>query len=170
MWLIISKACSLNKGKKGTRRERHSKISGVSKPQFKFKSKPCFQTIQTKGKRRIRKKKRKKKKRKSHFNSTLPIFQRFFLSSLKRKEKKKKKPKIQQTLSLLSHRSVRSPKSRARVSAFNDQKFRPFLFLQKDRSETKRHYSELRSLSLSLTELCDLPKEISTTFSHTIVL
>ena len=142
----------------------------MSKPQFKFKSKPYFQTIQTKGKRRIRKKKekRKKKKIKSHFNSTLPIFQRFFLSSLKRK--KKKKPKIQQTLSLLSHRSVRSPKSRARVSAFNDQKFRPFLFLQKDRSETKRHYAELRSLSLSLTELCDLAKEISTTFSHTIVL
>ena len=66
----------------------------MSKPQFKFKSKPYFQTIQTKGKRRIRKKKKKKKKkRKSHFNSTLPIFQRFFLSSLKRKKKEKKNRK-----------------------------------------------------------------------------
>ena len=169
MWLIISKACSLNKGTKGTRRERHSKISGVSKPQFKFKSKPCFQTIQTKGKRRIRKKKEKRKKEKVISIPHFPFSNVSFYLQLKEK-KKKKKPKIQQTLSLLSHRSVRSPKSRARVSAFNDQKFRPFLFLQKDRSETKRHYSELRSLSLSLTELCDLPKEISTTFSHTIVL
>ena len=142
----------------------------MSKPQFKFKSKPYFQTIQTKGKRRIRKKKKKKEKKKKSFQFHTSHFPTFLSIFTEKKKKRKKKPKIQQTLSLLSHRSVRSPKSRARVSAFNDQKFRPFLFLQKDRSETKRHYAELRSLSLSLTELCDLPKEISTTFSHTIVL
>ena len=130
---------------------------------------PVFKLYKQKEKEESEKKKKKEKKKKSFqfHTSHFPTFISIFTEN---KIKKKKKPKIQQTLSLLSHRSVRSPKSRARVSAFNDQKFRPFLFLQKDRSETKRHYSELRSLSLSLTELCDLPKEISTTFSHTIVL
>ena len=169
MWLIISKACSLNKGTKGTRRERHSKISGECQNRnLNSNPSPIFKLYKQKEKEESGKKKKKEKKKKSFqfHTSHFPTF----LSIFTEKKKKKKKPKIQQTLSLLSHRSVRSPKSRARVSAFNDQKFRPFLFLQKDRSETKRHYSELRSLSLSLTELCDLPKEISTTFSHTIVL